>query len=154
MISVERHLECGAMDVFRVLDDGWLYASWVVGASRIREVEPGWPAAGHRIHHSVGVWPVLMNDVSEVLDHRPPTRMELQVRVRPWWNGVVTIEVRDERDGCVIRMTEAPVAGPARWLPRFLLAAFLRPRNNETLRRLGYLAEGGAGRRLPADGTT
>ena len=34
-----RHLDCAPEDVFRVLADGWLYPSWVVGASRIRSVE-------------------------------------------------------------------------------------------------------------------
>jgi hypothetical protein len=28
-----------------VLHDGWTYPVWVVGASRMRGVDPGWPAA-------------------------------------------------------------------------------------------------------------
>src|SRR3712207_7075993 len=34
-----RHLDCTPEDVFSVLADGWLYPSWVVGASRIRRSE-------------------------------------------------------------------------------------------------------------------
>ncbi len=45
--------------VWSVLEDGWLYPLWVVGASRMREVEDGWPAAGSKLHHSVGSWPLL-----------------------------------------------------------------------------------------------
>ena len=41
-------------DVWSVLSDGWLYPLWVVGASRMRDVDPDWPAVGSRIHHSVG----------------------------------------------------------------------------------------------------
>lgn len=44
-------------DVWSVLSDGWLYPLWVVGASRMRDVDEDWPAVGSRIHHSVGVWP-------------------------------------------------------------------------------------------------
>ena len=49
-------------DVFAVLADGWLYPSWVVGASRVRGVDGTWPQPGSRIHHSVGVWPLLIDD--------------------------------------------------------------------------------------------
>ena len=40
--------------VWDVLADGWLYPVWVVGASRMREVEDAWPAPGSKLHHSVG----------------------------------------------------------------------------------------------------
>ena len=53
--------------VWSVLADGWMYGMWVVGASRIREVDPNWPQPGSRIHHSVGLWPALINDHTEVL---------------------------------------------------------------------------------------
>ena len=43
--------------VFAVLSNGWLYPSWVVGASRIRAVEAAWPAEGAKIHHSFGIYP-------------------------------------------------------------------------------------------------
>jgi hypothetical protein len=43
----------------------------VVGASRIREVEPDWPAKGSRIHHSFGVWPLVIDDDTEVLRSEP-----------------------------------------------------------------------------------
>ena len=45
--------------VWEVLSDGWLYPLWVVGASRMREVDDAWPALGARLHHSVGTWPLL-----------------------------------------------------------------------------------------------
>ena len=49
-------------DVFAVLGDGWLYPTWVVGASRMRAVDPAWPAEGAHLHHSLGAWPVLFDD--------------------------------------------------------------------------------------------
>jgi uncharacterized protein YndB with AHSA1/START domain len=46
MISTSRPIEATTEQVWAVLSDGWLYAGWVVGASRIREVDPRWPAVG------------------------------------------------------------------------------------------------------------
>ena len=57
--------------VWAVLADGWLYPLWVVGATRMREVDDDWPATGSRIHHSVGVWPMVLNDDTEVLECEP-----------------------------------------------------------------------------------
>ena len=37
---VTRTVDAPAEAVWAVLADGWLYASWVVGASRVREVDP------------------------------------------------------------------------------------------------------------------
>jgi hypothetical protein len=54
MIEVSQSVSASADRVFAVLADGWLYPLWVVGASRMRDVDPGWPAEGTKIHHSVG----------------------------------------------------------------------------------------------------
>ena len=43
---VTRRVHAPADDVWSVLADGWRYANWVVGASRIREVDPQWPEPG------------------------------------------------------------------------------------------------------------
>ena len=63
--------------VWEVLSDGWLYALWVVGASRMREVDHGWPQPGARLHHSVGSWPLLLDDVTESLQCVPGSRLVL-----------------------------------------------------------------------------
>ena len=49
-----RLFDCTPDDVFAVLGDGWLYPVWVVGAARMRDVDPEWPAEGANIHHSLG----------------------------------------------------------------------------------------------------
>lgn len=51
--------------VWAVMSDGWLYPVWVVGAARMREVDDHWPAVGSWLHHSVGIWPLLINDNTE-----------------------------------------------------------------------------------------
>ena len=42
--------------VFSVLADGWLYPSWVVGASRIRAVDDSWPSPGAELHFTCATW--------------------------------------------------------------------------------------------------
>jgi hypothetical protein len=49
-------------DVWAVLSDGWLYPTWVVGATRMRDVDSTWPQTGSKLHHSAGVWPAVVND--------------------------------------------------------------------------------------------
>ena len=66
MIEVDRDIDATPDVVFDVLADGWVYAAWVVGASRVRSVDAGWPREGTRIHHSVGAWPLLVHDTTHV----------------------------------------------------------------------------------------
>ncbi len=34
-----RELRCAPSAVFRVLENGWIFPSWVVGATRMRDVD-------------------------------------------------------------------------------------------------------------------
>ncbi len=125
-----------------VLADGWLYPVWVVGASRMRAVSSDWPAVGATLHHSLGSWPLLIDDTTHVLVSRPGR--ELRLRGRGWPTGEVEVQVllKPTADGgCDITMREDAAAGPARLVPRPVRHLMLAPRNNESLRRLAYLAE-------------
>ncbi|GAA3047751.1 SRPBCC family protein [Actinokineospora globicatena] len=126
--------------VWDVLADGWTYASWVVGASHIRSVDPGWPAVGTRIHHSVGVWPAVIQDATEVVAADPGRSIDLEARVWPAGTAHVRLELLDHGDRTTITMTEQPRRGPLALVPRFLVDALLIPRNRETLSRLSDLA--------------
>ena len=66
IVTVSRDVDAPAQAVWDVLADGWDYATWVVGASRVRDVDRTWPAEGSRIHHSFGLWPVVVNRISPV----------------------------------------------------------------------------------------
>ena len=46
MSSNTREVDGTVDDVWSVLSDGWLYPLFVVGASRMREVDAGWPDVG------------------------------------------------------------------------------------------------------------
>lgn len=137
-----RELRCSPEDVFRVLGDGWLYPSWVVGASRMRDVARVWPAAGSELHHSFGVWPVLIDDKTVVERCDPPRQMVLRARGWPMGEARVTIDVKSRGAGCLVRIQEEAVAGPGRYVPEPLMDVLLHWRNTETLHRLAYLAEG------------
>jgi len=137
-----RALACSPQAVFEVLADGWLYPGWVVGASRMRAVDAAWPTEGARLHHSVGVWPLLIDDETVSLEWRPPNRAVVRAKGWPIGEARVTIEVRARRDGCLVRLQEEPVEGPGSWIPRFLTEPLLHLRNRETLHRLAYIAQG------------
>lgn len=127
--------------VWSVLSDGWLYPLWVVGASRIREVEDGWPAVGTRIHHSVGAWPLLIDDYTEVLLCEADRVLELRARAWPTGEASVRIRLTPLGDETEVTIEEDASSGPATLLPKPLRTPPLHWRNVETLRRLAYLAE-------------
>ena len=91
MSTTTRVMHCTPEDVFDVLTDGWSYATWVVGAARIREVDEDWPAVGARIHHSVGAWPVLISDTTVVEEVDAPHRLQLRVKAWPTGEGRVIL---------------------------------------------------------------
>jgi hypothetical protein len=143
-VAVSRQFRCSAEDVFAVLADGWIYPVWVVGASRMRAVDHGWPEVGSRLHHSAGAWPLLIDDTSEVLEYQPPRTMVLQARGWPAGEARVEITVEPSGTGCQVSIAEDASSGPALLVPGPVRQAMIAVRNQETLRRLAYLAEGHA----------
>lgn len=140
---VSRRVEAPASAVWDVLADGWTYATWVVGASRVRDVEAGWPAAGSRIHHAFGPWPAVIQDYTKVEASTP--ERELVIKARGWPLGEARAVIRIAPDGddrCTVSIAEDAVAGPGKILPHPLRQLVVVPRNKETLYRLALLAEG------------
>jgi hypothetical protein len=126
--------------VWDVLADGWSYGAWVVGASHVRKVDPGWPAVGAGIHHSVGAWPLVIKDVTRVRDLRVGEMLELDARLWPFGAATVRIELTAVARGTEVVMVERARTGPAAVLPAAVQDAMLKPRNVETLGRLRALA--------------
>jgi hypothetical protein len=127
--------------VWSVLADGWLYPLWVVGASRMREVDVEWPEPGARLHHSVGTWPLLIDDTTEVVESNPGATLTLRARAWPSGEAGVTLHLRPNGTGTEVIIEEDVETGPATLVPKVLRDPPLRWRNVETLRRLAYLAE-------------
>jgi hypothetical protein len=139
--TVSRKVNGSASDVWAVLADGWLYGLWVVGASRIRQVDKTWPAPDSRIHHSVGSWPLLIDHTTHVVSCDPERELVLQARAWPSGEAAVRITIADEPDGAVVTMVEDASHGPALLVPGVVRRAFLDRRNTESLTRLSHLVE-------------
>jgi uncharacterized protein YndB with AHSA1/START domain len=145
MIEVSRDMTASPGAVFAVLADGWSYAGWVVGNSHIRDVDPGWPAQGTRIHHSAGAWPIQIRDVTEVRAVDPDRLLELDARF--WLFGAAVIRFTLSPrvgGGTTVTMAEEAVRGLGGLIPGPVQALVLRPRNSECLARLDDLATGRA----------
>lgn len=128
-------VECAA--AFATLADGWLYASWVVGASHICRVDPEWPAVGSRIHYRFGLWPVLISDTTVVRAADPPHRLELEARLWSVGSALIRITLSEDQPGrTTIRMTERASSGPARLIPGPAQDIAFAARNQESLDRL------------------
>ena len=127
--------------VWEVLADGWQYAGWVVGASRVRAVDEAWPGLGSRIHHSVGLWPAVIDDHTEVTEAQPGSRLTLRARGWPAGEAQVRIQLRPAGPDTEVVLEEDAVAGPGRLVPGPLRDLLIGWRNTETLRRLAMLAE-------------
>ncbi len=137
-----RAFSCSPAAVFQVLADGWLYPTWVVGASRMRDVDAAWPQPGSKLAHSVGAWPALIDDETVSVEWNPPHRAVVRAKGWPIGEATVTIDVRPHGSGCLVRIQEEPAEGPGAWVPRFITDPMLHLRNRETLQRLAYVAEG------------
>lgn len=145
--TVERELAASSSEVWSVLADGWLYPSWVVGASRMRDVDEGWPEVGTRLHHSVGNWPLLLDDRTEVLECRPLQLLRLKAHGWPAGAAEVAIELEPVTESStLVRMREDASDGPARLVPRPARQVAIVARNREALRRLAFIAEGKSAR--------
>lgn len=148
--------------MFAVLADGWAYPLWVVGATHMRDVDAEWPSVGACLHHSLGVWPLMVEDRTEVLAVSPDRRLVLRANARLGGSARIELLLSAVPEGTRVRMRERAVSGPAAVLPGWLQDILLRPRNIECLRRLSAIAEnrapdGATGRsaggpRRPANG--
>ena len=141
-LAVAHHTVAPRDRVWAVLADGWTYAQWVVGNSRMRAVDPDWPQPGSTIHHSIGVWPAVINDSTVVESCTPEDELVLIANGRPFGKAQITLRLHDaDGGGCVIEMAEVPVSAPMKWLPDSVALAGVFPRNRETTWRLAAIAE-------------
>ncbi|MEJ7629325.1 MAG: SRPBCC family protein [Nocardioidaceae bacterium] len=139
--TVSTTIEGTASEVWDTLADGWLYGLWVVGASRIRDVDGSWPAPGSKIHHSVGSWPLVIDDTTSVVTCEADRRLVLQARAWPSGEAQVDITIEEQADGTLVSMSEDATHGPALLVPSVVRRAVLDRRNTESLKRLTHLVE-------------
>jgi uncharacterized protein YndB with AHSA1/START domain len=128
--------------VFAILSDPGSYGHWVVGSSRIRDADPGFPGLGTRFHHTQGLFGRGIKDSTRVLECRPARRLVLRVCARPLAVGKVTLQLTPVGGGTEVRMDELAVGGLLAALPRMLADPPTWLRNEISLGRLKSLAEG------------
>jgi uncharacterized protein YndB with AHSA1/START domain len=141
MTHNERTIKATPEQVWDVIADGWLYPVWVVGATRMRDVDATWPGVGAHLHHSAGVWPAVISDSTEVLEVEP--RRRIRLRARGWPLGEAEVELTLTAQGAetLVEIEEDAVAGPGSYVPSVLRRPVIKVRNVETLRRLAFIAE-------------
>ena len=126
---------------FRLLEDPSSFRDLVAGARKIRRFDSRWPEVGTRLHHTVGVPPLLVRDHTEVVAVDMPNLLVLDALIRPL--GCLRVEFRFEPhpEGTKITVRERPESGPlSRPLLRTVALAALQLRNREICRRFRKLA--------------
>lgn len=110
------------------------------------DVDADWPAPGSCIHHSVGVWPGLVDDHTRVLASDPERSLTLCARAWPMGEAEVQVTLTPSGEQTEVAIHEDIVSGPGVLVPGLVRQPALMWRNSETLRRLRLLVEGRAGR--------
>lgn len=143
-VVITRRVNAPPGVVWSVLADGWMYATWVVGASRVRLVDSDWPNPGSRLQHSFGIWPALINDHTEVLAVEPGRELRLKASGWPAGEAIIRIQVTPGSipGSSTVSIVEDATSGPGKLIPRAARQLLIAPRNSETVHRLALIAEG------------
>lgn len=136
--------------VFAVLSDPRTYGRFVVGSKRIRRFDPTWPEPGSVFHHTLGLGPLVLRDVTAVVDVEAPHRLVLRAQMRPFAVNAVVFSLRPRDHRTEVEVEEQAVEGPAAALWNPLLDRLMWLRNHLMLRRLKKLAERRLARRSEA----
>jgi len=141
MAVVEHIVAAPPSRVWAILADGWTYSDWVVGTVHIRDVDPGWPAPGSRIHHKAGPWPLSIHDSTVAIAVEAPHELHLRPRMWPLGEAEVHITLTEiDPQHTRIRLAEDFRAGPLLWVRTKVNDLVMHRRNRESLRRLADLA--------------
>ena len=138
----EIHMDVPPERVFEVLADWRSYGYWVVGSRKIRGGDPGFPAAGTRFHHQVGVGPLHLNDHTQVLEVHQPRKLILKAKARPFLGTAIVDMTMERQDGGThVVMREDPGDPLTAFFFQPITHLLMRGRNKEALDRLKELAE-------------
>jgi uncharacterized protein YndB with AHSA1/START domain len=140
MATNTRTMPVAPDQVWAVLADPSNYGDWVVGAKKVRRSEGDWPSKGATFHHTVGIWPLHIRDVTSVLESDRPKSLVLQAKVRPLGSARIELTLSPSAGGTEVEMTEEPSAPFVARMARRLFDPVIYVRNGEALRRLESLA--------------
>ena len=74
----------------------------------IRDADAGFPAVGTKLHHTIGVGPLTLNDHTEVLEAEPPRRLKLRAKGRPIGTASVELILEPRGGGTNVCIVEDP----------------------------------------------
>lgn len=140
MAKNQRFMPVPPEAVWAVLARAESYAYWVVGSKVIRDADAAFPAVGTKLHHTIGVGPLTLDDHTEVLEAEPPRRLKLRAKGRPLGTASVELVLAPRDGGTDVCIVEDPdqLSTPLKYNPLIQLAT--RMRNTKTLARLEELA--------------
>ncbi len=127
--------------VFAVLSDPAAFGAFVVGSKHVRRFDPTWPDRGAAFHHTLGLGPFVLRDLTRVEEVEENRRLVLRAQMRPFSVNRVAFTLRPVEGGTEVEVEEYAVEGPvaAVWNPVFEAGMGLR--NQEMLRRLTAIVE-------------
>lgn len=140
-MATRRDVAASRQQVWDVIADGWAYSQWVVGNTRTRAVDANWPEPGAAIRHSIGIWPLVINDQTVVESCTPSHELVLHAGLGRLGAARITMRLTDIADGCRVEMIEVPVEGLISHIPDRAALVAVAPRNRECLWRLAAMAE-------------
>lgn len=128
-------------EAFRLLEDPTAFERLVAGARKVRRFDSRWPDPGTRLHHTLGIPPLVVRDHTEVVANRPGESLVLEAKAGPLGQFRVEFSFEADDGGCRLTVSEQPCAGPAAWPGvRRLTRMALGVRNREICRRYRKLA--------------
>lgn len=135
MTTVSATIEAPLADVWDALVDVRTYPTWLIGATKIRSVDDGWPAPGTAFHHEVGFGgPFTIADRTRCDAVEPQHLLQLDVRAWPLVHGKVTFTLTPSNGGTQIDLEEHPIGIHRLLTP--VLAPLAQARNRASLERL------------------
>lgn len=139
--------------VFAVLSDPRTYGDFVVGSKRVRRFDPKWPEPESVFHHTLGIGPFVLRDITQVVEVGDKQRLVLRAQMRPFSVNKVSFSLRPHADGTEVEVEEFATEGPAAAVWNPVLDGLMWLRNEEMLRRLKRLAERRHAQRSKANGS-
>lgn len=70
----------GPEAVFAMLSDPAAFGAFVVGTKHIRSFEPTWLATGSAFHHTLGIGPFILRDLTRVEEVEEDRRLVIGLR--------------------------------------------------------------------------